>query len=199
MEASPQKMNNGGGPTFQPYQQQQQSSSSAQASEDPWFEQQNSPMSSGTANQPLYGGFNNTMGMGGGGGGGPSSYGAANVQVPIMSGLDEYDYDNEPPLLEELGIRFDHIWSKTQAVVNPTKKLRDDIFEDADLAGPLFFCLILGSCLLLAGKVHFGYIYGFSMFGCLGMHMIVNLLHTKVNLLDYVLISVPDRFIGSGP
>jgi hypothetical protein len=111
---------------------------------------------------------------------GGGTYGAANVQVPMMTGLDEFDYDNEPPLLEELGIRFDHIWSKTQAVVNPTKKLRDDIFEDADLAGPLFFCLILGSCLLLAGKVHFGYIYGFSMFGCLGMHMIVNLLHTKV-------------------
>ena len=174
MEASPQKLSTGGGgpPTFQPYQQQ--SSSSVQASEDPWFEQQNSPKSSGVANQPPYGGFSNTMG------GGPSLYGASNVQVPIMTGLDEFDYDNEPPLLEELGIRFDHIWSKTQAVVNPTKKLRDDIFEDADLAGPLFFCLILGSCLLLAGKVHFGYIYGFSVFGCLGMHMIVNLLHTKV-------------------
>ena len=32
---------------------------------------------------------------------------------------DVDDYDNEPPLLEELGIRFDHIWSKTQAVINP--------------------------------------------------------------------------------
>lgn len=27
------------------------------------------------------------------------------------------DYENEPPLLEELGIRFDHIWMKTQAVL----------------------------------------------------------------------------------
>jgi hypothetical protein len=31
------------------------------------------------------------------------------------------DYLNEPPLLEELGIRFDHIWKKTQAVIIPTK------------------------------------------------------------------------------
>ena len=29
------------------------------------------------------------------------------------------DYENEPPLLEELGINFDHIWMKTQAVANP--------------------------------------------------------------------------------
>ena len=29
------------------------------------------------------------------------------------------DFENEPPLLEELGINFDHIWTKTQAVVNP--------------------------------------------------------------------------------
>jgi hypothetical protein len=33
----------------------------------------------------------------------------------------EGDYENEPPLLEELGINFDHIWAKTQAVLIPTK------------------------------------------------------------------------------
>jgi hypothetical protein len=96
----------------------------------------------------------------------------------------EDDYENELPLLEELGIRFDHIWSKTQAVINPIKKLQGDILDDADLAGPLFFCLLLGSFLLLAGKVHFGYIYGFSVFGCLGMYCILNLLHPTG--LDFV-------------
>jgi hypothetical protein len=35
----------------------------------------------------------------------------------------EEDFGDEPPLLEELGIRFDHIWSKTQAVLVPTKVL----------------------------------------------------------------------------
>lgn len=34
---------------------------------------------------------------------------------------DVDDYSNEPPLLEELGIRFDHIFLKTQAVMIPTK------------------------------------------------------------------------------
>lgn len=33
----------------------------------------------------------------------------------------EEDYENEPPLLEELGIRFDHMLSKTQAVMYPFK------------------------------------------------------------------------------
>jgi hypothetical protein len=34
---------------------------------------------------------------------------------------DLEDYSNEPPLLEELGVRFDHIFIKTQAVILPTK------------------------------------------------------------------------------
>jgi hypothetical protein len=49
---------------------------------------------------------------------------------------DNEDYDNEPPLLEELGIRFDHIWSKTQAVVN-LKKVRMFAFS------PTFWCCIV--------------------------------------------------------
>lgn len=36
---------------------------------------------------------------------------------------DDEDYENEPPLLEELGINFEHIWSKTLAVILPTKKI----------------------------------------------------------------------------
>lgn len=33
----------------------------------------------------------------------------------------EEDFENEPPLLEELGINFDHIRQKTLAVLNPLK------------------------------------------------------------------------------
>ena len=47
---------------------------------------------------------------------------------------------------------------------------------DADMAGPLVFCLVLGLCLLLSGKLHFGYIYGFGLMGCIGMYVIVNLM-----------------------
>ena len=41
----------------------------------------------------------------------------------MSNGQDYEDFDNEPPLLEELGIRFDHMWSKTQAVIHPFKVL----------------------------------------------------------------------------
>lgn len=107
------------------------------------------------------------------------------------------DYDNEPPLLEELGIRFDHIMSKTQAVMYPRQQLTEHILDDADLAGPLCFCLGLGACLLLSGKVHFGYIYGFSVFGCIAMYTIINLVHSTgldfwrtCSVLGYCLLPV---------
>jgi hypothetical protein len=41
----------------------------------------------------------------------------------VLFSNDE-DYENEPPLMEELGVRFDHIWSKTQAVLYPTQVLK---------------------------------------------------------------------------
>ena len=99
-----------------------------QGSEDPWFEARPGPHHAPAQSYPQYGtgstgftstGFNkpqyNNPGQ--------SSYAAEmdgrSPGNPGMGGDD--DYENEPPLLEELGIRFDHIWMKTQAVVNPTK------------------------------------------------------------------------------
>ena len=41
---------------------------------------------------------------------------------------------------------------------------------DADLAGPLVFCLAFGSLLLLTGKIHFNYIYGIGALGCVAMY-----------------------------
>lgn len=42
----------------------------------------------------------------------------------FQSNDDDEDYTNEPPLLEELGINFDHIWRKTQSVINPLRVRR---------------------------------------------------------------------------
>lgn len=87
-------------------------------------------------------GVSGTMGAspggyyGGGGGGGGSDQG-------------DDEFANEPPLLEELGINFEHIWVKTQSVLLPTKKINEHILDDADLAGPLVFCFVFGMCLLL--------------------------------------------------
>ena len=38
--------------------------------------------------------------------------------------LDFEDYENEPPLLEELGINWEHIFEKTKAVINPSQVLQ---------------------------------------------------------------------------
>lgn len=57
------------------------------------------------------------------------------------------------------------------------QQLSEHILDDTDLAGPVCFCLLLGACLLLSGKVHFGYIYGFSMCGCLSLQGIISLMH----------------------
>ena len=85
-------------------------------------------------------------------------------------------YAEEPPLLEELGINFDQIVQKTYAVLNPFRKPEPNILQDSDLAGPLVFCLAFGCFLLVSGKVHFGYIYGFGALGCVSIYMLLNLM-----------------------
>eukprot|EP00903_Cladosiphon_okamuranus_P015888 g14674.t1 len=136
-------------------------------------------------------------GMTGGGGLGVGAGGMGRGAVGGMSVEDDEDYENEPPLLEELGINFEHIWSKTLAVILPTKKIDINYLDDTDLAGPLVFCLCFGLCLLLTGKPHFGYIYGFGMFGCIATAMVLNLIGEKpINLwkttsvLGYCLLPV---------
>ena len=134
----------------------------------------------------------------------PSSLGGYSAQSASES-MD--NFDNEPPLLEELGINLDHIWLKTKAVVIPSKRFSGSnsalldpqmIVDDADLAGPAALALLLGGELLLTGKIHFGYIYGFGVFGCLAMTLILNLMSpsqaisvwTVASILGYALLPV---------
>jgi hypothetical protein len=75
------------------------------------------------------------------------------------------DYDNEPPLLEELGINPSEIFHKSLSVAIPfdyfNKLSSAELSEsESDLAGPLLICLLFGTFLMLGGKLHFGYIYG---------------------------------------
>jgi hypothetical protein len=93
-----------------------------------------------------------------------------------ISPSGEEDYANEPPLLEELGINMSHIVIKTKAVLHPLAAHDPHLTDDTDLAGPLAFALALGLTLLLTGKIHFGYIYGFGLFGCVAMSFLVNLM-----------------------
>jgi hypothetical protein len=118
---------------------------------------------------------------------------------------DEYiDFSEEPPLLEELGIHLDNIAAKTKAVILPISRFRGDkldpkvICQDADLAGPIVLCLLLGAEMVMSGKLQFGYIYGFGLFGCLCMTLILNLMSpqepisvwTVASILGYALLPV---------
>lgn len=105
------------------------------------------------------------------------------------------DFENEAPLMEELGINFEHICHKTLAVLNPLKHANTEIMQDTDMAGPLVFCLAFGVSLLLSGKVHFGYIYGIGVVGCIAMYALLNLMSMSsvtvsciVSVLGYCLL-----------
>lgn len=112
--------------------------------------------------------------------------------------------EDEPPLLEELGIDPDRIIQKTLAVLNPFHRRGqiDDanyLMQDSDLAGPAAFCLILAAFLLLAGsKAHFGYVYGLATTSCLLMYILQTLmsstgtitLSSVASVLGYCLLPV---------
>jgi len=105
------------------------------------------------------------------------------------------DFDDEPPLLEELGINPQHIVQKTLSVLNPFRTTEKSIFEDTDLAGPLVFCLAFGGFLLLSGKVTFSYIYGIGVLGCLAFYCLLSLMATSnvtlgavISVLGYCLL-----------
>jgi hypothetical protein len=71
---------------------------------------------------------------------------------PAPVGGDLEDYANEPPLLEELGVSFAHIYQKVVAVLMLHKPISPEALQDADLAGPLVFCVLLGFCMLLVRR-----------------------------------------------
>lgn len=97
--------------------------------------------------------------------------GGGELTPGLLAAFGTLGYPGEPPLLEELGINFLHIKSKTLVVLNPLMKdIPSDIMADSDLAGPILFVLLFGTLLLLAGKVQFGYIYGVGLFGTVSLH-----------------------------
>ncbi|XP_003389583.1 PREDICTED: protein YIPF5 homolog [Amphimedon queenslandica] len=115
------------------------------------------------AGQPLPAGSMGLMSQGGGGGAYDSQGG--------HSGFEE-----DPPLLEELGIDFSVIKENTLSVLNPLQQADAVALRNTDLAGPLIFCLLFGGTLLLSGKVHFGYIYGVGLLGCISMYLLLNMM-----------------------
>ena len=106
----------------------------------------------------------------------------------ILAAFSTSGYPGEPPLFEELGVNFGHIKAKTLAVLSmKSTSLGEDVIQDSDMAGPILFCLLFGTLLLLSGKTHFGYIYGVALFGTVSLHWLFNLMSSTVDgKLDFL-------------
>jgi hypothetical protein len=92
-------------------------------------------------------------------------------------------FDEEPPLLEELGINTKQIWNKTISILNPVR-VNSDLHEDADLSGPFLFLMAFGLFQLLAGKLHFGIILGWVTVAALFLYVVFNMLAGRNGNLD---------------
>lgn len=92
-------------------------------------------------------------------------------------------FEDEPPLLEELGINTKQIWNKTVSILNPFR-VKVDLHEDADLSGPFLFLMAFGLFQLLAGKLHFGIILGWVTVSSMFLYVVFNMLAGRNGNLD---------------
>ncbi|KAF5841731.1 hypothetical protein DUNSADRAFT_11511 [Dunaliella salina] len=106
----------------------------------------------------------------------PTGYAAGGMlasypRTPSMSGNPVFE-DEEPPLLEELGIDLKGICSKTRAIL--LHRLSNKATDELDMGGALMFVVLLGGLHLLMGKLHFGVILGWSVVHSAVMWFLVN-------------------------
>ncbi|WOL06883.1 hypothetical protein Cni_G15617 [Canna indica] len=92
-------------------------------------------------------------------------------------------FEDEPPLLEELGINTRQIWRKTLSILNPLR-VNANLHEDGDLSGPFLFLMAFGLFQLLAGKFHFGIILGWVIVAALFLYVVFNMLAGRNGNLD---------------
>ena len=111
-----------------------------------------------------------------------------NYYIPSATFSNDGEND-DIPLLEELGINFDHIFKKTKSVLNPFTKPDLSILGDVDLAGPFVFCLAFAFSLLLLGKIHFGYVYGIVTLGTVAMYGLLNLMTSSDKLCSGLFVT----------
>ncbi|CAI9767507.1 unnamed protein product [Fraxinus pennsylvanica] len=120
-------------------------------------------------------------------------------------------FEDEPPLLEELGINTKQIYQKTISILNPFR-INARLHEDADLSGPFLFLMAFGLFQLLAGKLHFGILLGWVTVASLFLYIVFNMLAGKngnlelyrcVSLIGYcilpiVILSAVSLFVPQG-
>lgn len=106
---------------------------------------------------------------------------------PPQSGTS---FEDEPPLLEELGINIGSVINKVKLVANPLSKIDNSFADDADMTGPVILYLLLGFLLLLQRKIQFGVIYGQATVGCLAVYVVFNLMAARSSIDLYRVTSI---------
>ncbi|KAJ4829121.1 hypothetical protein Tsubulata_035897 [Turnera subulata] len=125
-----------------------------------------------------------------------ASFGPIGVGGPALS--SSANFDDEEPLLDELGIHPDQIWRKTKSILNPFR-VNPAFYKDSDLSGPIFLYLSLCLFQLLAGKIQFGVILGWIVVSSIFLYIVFNMLagrngnldlHTCTSVVGYCLLPV---------
>ncbi|XP_072975305.1 uncharacterized protein [Typha angustifolia] len=119
---------------------------------------------------------------------GSTTASSSSAAAPLFSGGPIYSssaasFEDEPPLLEELGINTRQIWRKTASILNPLR-VNPNLHEDADLSGPFLSLMAFGLFQLLAGKFHFGIILGWVTVASLFLYVVFNMLAGRNGNLD---------------
>ncbi|KAJ4822734.1 hypothetical protein Tsubulata_006990 [Turnera subulata] len=110
-----------------------------------------------------------------------ASFGPIGVGGPALS--SSANFDDEEPLLDELGIHPDQIWRKTKSILNPFR-VNPAFYKDSDLSGPIFLYLSLCLFQLLAGKIQFGVILGWIVVSSIFLYVVFNMLAGRNGNLD---------------
>ncbi|DBA71746.1 hypothetical protein WJX79_002138 [Trebouxia sp. C0005] len=91
---------------------------------------------------------------------------------PSSSAATYGTFEDEPPLLEELGIDITGILQRSTCIAS--SRTRNLNLEELDMGGPLIFVLVLACIHLLTGKLHFGVILGWSVVSSIVVWLVVN-------------------------
>ena len=106
--------------------------------------------------------------------------GAAQYSYSNSVGAGEYgSFDEDGPLLEELGIDVPAIVHRIKAIL--TFRFAACDADSLDLGGPIIFMSIFAMAHLLVGKLHFGYILGWMVVGSILLWFILSSIAAGAN------------------
>lgn len=127
----------------------------------------------------------------------PAAYGGP-INAGAGVGGGPARFEDEEPLLDELGIHPDQIWRKTKSILNPFR-VNHTVHQDSDLSGPIVLYLSFGLFQLLAGKLQFGVILGWIVVSSIFLYVVYNMLagrngnldlHTCTSVVGYCMLPV---------